>query len=83
VKFYSGAVGSDSFVGSGFDLGLQQTSWDPGLSGHYILPVPEPETYATGLLLLLGGGAWLWRKRRNLTAHRNLEGDAPSAPLEG
>jgi fibronectin-binding autotransporter adhesin len=81
VKFYSGAVGSDSFVGSGFDLGLQQTSWDSGLSGHYILPVPEPETYATGLLLLLGG-AWMWRKRSVFTTQLDLEGDAPSAPQE-
>jgi hypothetical protein len=44
VKFYSGAVGSDSFIATGFDMGLQQTSWDPALSGHYIIPVPEPET---------------------------------------
>jgi autotransporter-associated beta strand protein len=82
VKFYSGAVGSDSFVGSGFDLGLQQTSWDSGLSGHYILPVPEPETYATGLLLVLGSGVWLWRKRKKFTTQSNLEGAAPSAPIE-
>jgi autotransporter-associated beta strand protein len=82
VKFYSGAVGSDSFVGSGFDLGLQQTSWDAGLSGHYIIPVPEPETYATGLLLVLGSGVWLWRKRKKFTTQSNLEGAAPSAPIE-
>ena len=78
VRFYSGAVGSDSFVGSGFDLGLQTTSWDPGLSGHYILPVPEPETYATGLLLLLGGGLWMWKRNRN-TCQRALAGQ----PAEG
>jgi autotransporter-associated beta strand protein len=77
VKFYSGAVGSDSFVGSGFDLGLQQTSWDSGLSGHYILPVPEPETYATGILLILGGGAWMWRKRRNFTTEFTTEKAGP------
>ncbi len=74
MKFYSGAVGSDSFVGSGFDLGLQQTSWDSGLSGHYILPVPEPETWATGLLLILGGAWWMWRKRSSLTAEFTEEG---------
>ena len=64
VKFYSGAVGSDSFIATGFDMGLQQTSWDPGLSGHYILPVPEPETWATGILLLLGGAWWMIKRTR-------------------
>ncbi len=65
IRFHSGAVGGgDSFLGSGFDLGLKATSFDPGLSGNQIIPVPEPETWATGLLLLLGGAVWLWRKRR-------------------
>jgi hypothetical protein len=68
IRFHSGAVGGgDSFVGSGYDLGLQQTSFDPGLSGNQIIPVPEPETYATGLLLLLGGAWWMWRKRSVFT----------------
>jgi hypothetical protein len=44
VKFYSGAVGSDSFIAVGFSMGLQQKSWDPSLGVHYNLPVPEPET---------------------------------------
>ncbi|MFZ9875353.1 MAG: hypothetical protein ACO3E8_08300 [Candidatus Methylacidiphilales bacterium] len=26
--------------------------------------MPEPETYATGLLLLLGGAVWMFRNRR-------------------
>ncbi len=34
VKFYSGAVGSDSFIATGFDMGLQQTSLDPGMRGN-------------------------------------------------
>jgi autotransporter-associated beta strand protein len=63
VKFYSGAVGSDSFIANGFDMGLQNTSWAPGLSGHYIIPVPEPETYATGLLLVLSGAWWMWKRK--------------------
>jgi autotransporter-associated beta strand protein len=64
VRFYWGAVGSDSFVGTGFDMGLHQTSWDEGLEGRYIIPVPEPETWAAGLLLLLCGALWLWRNRK-------------------
>ena len=32
IRFHSGAVGvGDSFLGSGYDLGLQATSWDPSL----------------------------------------------------
>jgi fibronectin-binding autotransporter adhesin len=65
IRFHSGAVGvGDSFLGSGYDLGLQVTSFNAGLSGYHIIPVPEPETWATGILLLLGGGIWMWRKRR-------------------
>jgi autotransporter-associated beta strand protein len=65
IYFHSGAVGGgDSFLGSGYDLGLQQTSWDSGLEGYHIIPVPEPETYATGLLLLLGSAWWMWRNRK-------------------
>jgi autotransporter-associated beta strand protein len=64
IYFHSGAVGGgDSFLGSGYDLGLQQTSWDSGLEGYHIIPVPEPETYATGLLLLLGGAWWMWKRK--------------------
>ena len=62
-----GAVGGgDSFLGSGFDLGLKATGFTPAM-GHQIIPVPEPETYATGLLLLLGGAWWMWRKRSVFT----------------
>jgi hypothetical protein len=63
VKFYSGAVGSDSFVGSGFEV-MPQTTWEGGFTGHYILPVPEPETWATGILLLLGGAWWMIKRTR-------------------
>jgi autotransporter-associated beta strand protein len=69
IRFHSGAVnGGDSFLGSGFDLGLQQMSWDSGLDGYHIIPVPEPETYATGLLLLLGGAVWMWKRNRKFEA---------------
>ena len=63
VKFYWGAVGSDSFVGSGFEV-MPQTTWEGGFTGHYILPVPEPETWATGILLLLGGAWWMIKRTR-------------------
>jgi autotransporter-associated beta strand protein len=65
IYFHSGAVGGgDSFLGSGFDLGLQQTSWDSSLDGYHIIPVPEPETWATGFLLLLGGAWFMWKRNR-------------------
>jgi hypothetical protein len=65
IRFHSGAVnGGDSFLGSGFDLGLQQMSWDSGLDGYHIIPVPEPETYATGVLLLLGAAIYQLRLAR-------------------
>ena len=82
IRFHSGAVGGgDSFLGTGFDLGLEATGFTPAW-GNQIIPVPETETWATGLLLLLGGAVWLWRKRSSLTTQRNLEGAAPSAPIE-
>jgi hypothetical protein len=35
-----------------------------GSFNQQIIPVPEPETWATGILLLLGGCVWFWRTRR-------------------
>jgi fibronectin-binding autotransporter adhesin len=67
IRFHSGAVGvGDSFLGTGFDLGFQPTSFDSGLSGYHIIPVPEPETWATGIMLLLGGAVWMWKRKRKL-----------------
>jgi autotransporter-associated beta strand protein len=63
ISFYSGDYGTDSFLGTGFDLGLEATDFTPAL-GNQIIPVPEPETYATGLLLLLGGSWWMWRRQK-------------------
>jgi autotransporter-associated beta strand protein len=77
IYFHSGAVGGgDSFLGSGFEL-MPQTTFDGGL-GYQIIPVPEPETYATGLLLLLGGAWWMWKRKPN-TCQRALAGQ----PAEG
>jgi autotransporter-associated beta strand protein len=75
ISFYS-SNGGDSFLGTGFELGFSSGFADQ------IIPVPEPETWATGILLMLGGGVWLWRKRKNFTTQSNLEGAAPSAPIE-
>jgi hypothetical protein len=52
ISFYSD-FGS-GFLGSGFEL-----------SNNQIIPVPEPETWATGILLVLGGAVWLWKKRKH------------------
>jgi hypothetical protein len=66
IRFHSGAVGvGDSFLGSGYDLGLQATSWDAGLSGYHIIPVPEPETWATAVILLVGGMVWFLKRARH------------------
>jgi hypothetical protein len=78
IYFYSGP--GDSFLGSGFEL-MPQTTFE-GTLGYQIIPVPEPETWATGILLVLGGSVWLWRKRRNFTTQSDFEGAAPSAPIE-
>lgn len=69
VKFYHGAVGSDSFVGSGFEV-MPQTTWEDGLTGYYIISVHEPDVYATGLLLVLFGAVWLVKtKNKGTTRH--------------
>ena len=53
ISFYSGDFGQ-GFAGTAFEIGF---------TGE-IAPVPEPETWATAVLLLLGGGFWLWKQRR-------------------
>jgi fibronectin-binding autotransporter adhesin len=55
ISFYSGF--GTGFLGTGFDLGFK-TGF-----GNQIIPVPEPETWATAVLLVLGGAVWLWRKQ--------------------
>jgi fibronectin-binding autotransporter adhesin len=54
ISFYSDS--GSSFAGTGFAQGFSG-------GGTEIIPVPEPETWATGILLLLSSGIWLWRKR--------------------
>jgi autotransporter-associated beta strand protein len=57
ISFYSGGLGTSSFVGTGYQI-------IGGSFANQIIPVPEPETYATALVLLLGGGVCMWRTRR-------------------
>jgi hypothetical protein len=71
IRFHSGALGGgDSFLGSGFEL-MPRTTFDGGL-GYHIIPVPEPETWATGivLLLLLGSAVWPMKRSRMLESGR-------------
>jgi hypothetical protein len=60
ISFYS-SFSSSSFVGTAY----QFTS---GSFNQQIIPVPEPETWATAILLLLGGGLWHWKRRRQGSA---------------
>jgi hypothetical protein len=54
ISFYSG-ISSSSFVGTGFQL-------SGGSFNQEIIPVPEPETYAVALILLLGFGIYALRR---------------------
>jgi hypothetical protein len=56
ISFYSG-LDNSSFVGTGFQI-------IGGSFNQQIIPVPEPETYATAVLLLLGIGWWYCRQRK-------------------
>ena len=56
ISFYSD-FGS-SFIGNSFIEGLS-SPWQ-------VRPVPEPETWATAALLLIGGGIWMWRRRKEV-----------------
>ena len=57
ISFYSGALGTSSFVGSGYQI-------IGGSFANQVIPVPEPEVYATAALLLLGLGFHFYRQRR-------------------
>jgi hypothetical protein len=63
ISFYSGN-GGDSFLGTGFDIGLKATGFSPAF-GNQILPVPEPETWATAVILLVGGMVWFLKRARH------------------
>jgi len=56
ISFYSGGLGTSSFVGSGYQI-------IGGSFANQVIPVPEPETYATAILLLIAGAYWTWRRR--------------------
>jgi hypothetical protein len=56
ISFYSG-IGSSSFVGTGYQL-------SGGSFNNEVIPVPEPETYATAVLLLIGLGFFVRHNRR-------------------
>jgi hypothetical protein len=61
ISFYSG-IDNSSFLGTAYQL-------SGGSFNNQVIPVPEPETYATALLLLLGIGIYSRRefKRRRLS----------------
>ena len=54
IRFYSGSDDS-SFIGNSFR--------ENSLSPYQVRPVPEPETYATAALLLIGLGIYAYRRR--------------------
>ena len=58
---------------SGFGTGFIGNSFIEGISPYEIRPVPEPETYLTGVLLILGATVQYLRhraKRKALEGHR-------------
>jgi autotransporter-associated beta strand protein len=57
ISFYSGNYGTDSFLGSGFELGFSSGFADQ------IIPVPEPETWLAAALLASFGLFGLLRKK--------------------
>ncbi len=62
INFYSG-IEQSSFIANAFQI----------TSGNYnreIIAVPEPETYLTGVILLLGGTIYLFRRAKNREGHR-------------
>jgi autotransporter-associated beta strand protein len=55
IRFYS-STDESSFIGSSFI---------EGLNPFHVRPVPEPETYATAALLLIGLGIYAYRRRQS------------------
>jgi autotransporter-associated beta strand protein len=82
ISFYSGS--GSGFVGNAFEDSFSQS----GFTGTEIIAVPEPETYLTGILLILGFGIYqlsrLVRQGRGLLARLTLLlPRAHRKPLEG
>jgi autotransporter-associated beta strand protein len=65
ISFYSGGNNS-GFIGNAF----AQSFSDPSFSGTEIIAVPEPETYLTVVILLLGGIIYLRRQAKHREGHR-------------
>jgi hypothetical protein len=63
ISFYSDS--GITSIGSGFELGFTGSG-----GGSLIIAVPEPETYLTGVVLLLGGTIYLFRRAKNREGHR-------------
>ena len=60
ISFYSKFA--SIFIGTGYQI-------KSGGFTNEVIPVPEPETWATAVLLLIGGGLWYGRKRKQEPAH--------------
>ena len=64
ISFYSGGLGSNSFVGSGYQI-------MSGSFNYEVIPVPEPETWVTAFLMLVAlSGMAFWRRRAASKAQR-------------
>jgi autotransporter-associated beta strand protein len=74
ISFYSGNYESDSFLGTGFELGFSSGFADQ------IIPVPEPETWATAVILLVGGMVW-FLKRGKHSLKKKADPSAIPSPL--
>jgi autotransporter-associated beta strand protein len=61
ISFYSDS--GITSIGSGFERGFTG-------GGTEIIAVPEPETYLTGVILLLGGTIYLFRRAKHREGHR-------------
>jgi hypothetical protein len=61
ISFYSDS--GTTLIGSGFERGFTG-------GGTEIIAVPEPETYLTGVILLLGGTIYLLRRAKHREGHR-------------
>jgi len=66
ISFYSGGLNSNSFLGNGYQLS------GSGFYNHQIIPVPEPETYATAAILLVGYAIYQIRLKRKFAQQRRF-----------
>jgi autotransporter-associated beta strand protein len=71
ISFYSD-FGND-FLGSGYQI-------MGGEFANQVIPVPEPETWATAILLLVAGLWWTWRKRQSTDKQGATDARSPLSP---